>query len=81
MFGLLPGDCDVKLWFMAGGCEKFLKYFQNLLAQIRKRKEQGVDPSFIRDLTNGTLDGKFAAYVDPNDPSVVFVSQPELVIS
>lgn len=79
LFGLLPGDCTVKLWFMSGGCQKFLKYFISILGQIRKRKQEGADPAFVKDLMNGTLDSKFAAYVDPNDPSVVFVSQPEMV--
>ena len=64
---------------MSGGCQKFLKYFTSILGQIRKRKQEGADPAFVKDLMNGTLDSKFAAYVDPNDPSVVFVSQPELV--
>lgn len=63
---------------MSGGCQKFLDIFLQILPQIRKRKNDGADPNFIRDLTTGKLNSKYA-YVDPSDPTYVFVTQPQPV--
>ena len=39
--GSLPGDPEFKMWFMEGGCGKFLKSWRFLLTKIRKaQKEQ-----------------------------------------
>ena len=78
LFGL-PGLITVKLKFTSGGCGKFIECFSLLLGQIKERKELGPDPAFINDLVSGNLENRHAAFVDPNDPSVVFVSQPEVV--
>jgi len=80
LFNLIPGDAKVKLWFMSGGCQKFLDIFLQVLPQIRKRKADGADPGWIKDLTSGNLNSKYA-YVDPSDPTYVFVTQPQAVIS
>jgi len=75
LFNLIPGDAKVKIWFMSGGCQKFLDIFLQVLPQIRKRKSEGADPGWIKDLTSGNLNNKYA-YVDPSDPTYVFVTQP-----
>jgi len=31
----LPGNCEFKMWFMSGGCMKFLKTWRLLLHQVR----------------------------------------------
>jgi hypothetical protein len=33
---MLPGDANFKLWFMEGGCGKFLKSFRYVLREIRE---------------------------------------------
>ena len=78
LFNLIPADAKVKLWFMSGGCQKFLDIFLQILPQIRKRRAQGADPGWIKDLTTGKLNSQFA-YVDPSDPTYVFVTQPAFV--
>jgi len=75
LFNLIPADAKVKIWFMSGGCQKFLDIFLQILPQIRKRRAQGADPGWIKDLTTGKLNSQFA-YVDPSDPTYVFVTQP-----
>jgi len=72
---MLPGDSKIKIWFMSGGCQKFLNYFIQILKQVRARRQSGPDATFLKHLTSGTLDKHFG-YVDPSDPTTVFVTQP-----
>ena len=76
LYNLLPGDSSFKFWFKSGGCNKFLKCFCVVLDQIRKRKNQGPDPRFLNDVRDGSF-GQQEAFVDPNDPTTIFVTQPE----
>jgi len=32
----LPADAEAKIWFMEGGCGKFLKLFRHTLGKIRE---------------------------------------------
>lgn len=75
LFNLIPSPAKVKLWFMSGGCQKFLDVFLLILPQIRKKRQDGAE-NIIRDLNAGNLEKKYA-YVDPSDPSVIFVTQPQ----
>ena len=54
---------------------KFLKYFIQILKQVRANRNKGPDSIFMKHLNQGTLEKHFG-YVDPSDPSLVFVSQP-----
>jgi WW domain-binding protein 2 len=36
MFNSLPNDASVKIWFMEGGCGKFLKLFRATVGKIRE---------------------------------------------
>ena len=36
LFNSLPNDAEVKIWFMEGGCGKFLKLFRHTLGKIRE---------------------------------------------
>jgi len=47
-----------------------------MVATIRRNGKKGLDSKF----TNSIASGNFAkvAYVDPNDPSVIYLEQPEI---
>ncbi len=44
LFNSLPGDAEVKIWFMEGGCGKFLKLFRATLGKIRENSARGGPP-------------------------------------
>lgn len=80
LYGLIPCPAEFKFWFMSGGTGTFLPLFYNTTDQIRKRRDQGhagPDPRFIQCVAAGQL--RNVAYVDPNDPSTIFVQQPQQV--
>jgi len=35
LFNSLPNDAECKIWFMEGGCSKFLRAFRETLEKIR----------------------------------------------
>lgn len=76
---LLPGHCHFKFWFMKGGCDKFVKDLNQLIIGVRKYKNNMHTFVESSSLYNDIRSGKFAqqAYVDPNDPSHVFMQQPK----
>ncbi|KAM3146737.1 hypothetical protein pb186bvf_001267 [Paramecium bursaria] len=76
LYNLLPGKTHFKLWFQSGGCSTFLKLIVEVLRQIRQRRNQGQmgpDPRFINNLNH--TQGQ--AFMDPNDPSVFYMVQPD----
>jgi hypothetical protein len=44
LFNSLPSDAEVKIWFMEGGCGKFLKCFRYTLGKIRENPSRGGPP-------------------------------------
>lgn len=76
LFNLLPGEISFKIWFMKGGCGKFLHCLKAVLEQIRANRSRGPQNEFINSVRNGTFMQE-VAYFDPNDPSIVYVQQPE----
>jgi WW domain-binding protein 2 len=78
LYSLLPGDSHFKLWFTSGGCNTFLKLFCYVLDQVRKQSalRRGPDQAFLDSVRLGQL-GQNVAFVDPNDPTVIYVSQPQ----
>lgn len=74
LYGLIPSDAHFKLKFMSGGASTFLKLFYNIAHQIRHNRGRGPDQRFLETVSSGRL--REAAYMDPNDPSVLYVSQP-----
>ena len=38
LYGLLPDKAEIKLWFMSGGCDKFLRIFEYVSKEIHKQK-------------------------------------------
>ena len=43
--GSLPNDCQFKMWFMEGGCGKFLKSWRMILHQIRTAQQHQQQPA------------------------------------
>ena len=77
LYDLIPCPGSFKFWFMSGGTGTFLPMFYNIIEQIRKRRSSGhhgPDPRFVEYVANGNL--QRVAYVDPDDPSVIFIEQP-----
>ncbi|CAK69442.1 unnamed protein product (macronuclear) [Paramecium tetraurelia] len=77
LYNLLPGKTHFKLWFKAGGCDKFLRILVNVLTQIRKQRGSGQRVPDARMMENFAI-SQSQAFIDPNDPSVIYVQQPHL---
>lgn len=71
----VTGTVQVKLYFNEGGCATFLRVFFNAMDQIRRIPTAVPVAS---EFTQAVASGSFvqAAFVDPSDPSTVYVSQP-----
>lgn len=51
LFNSLPADAELKIWFMEGGCGKFLKCFRFTLAKIRENVgRQGPSMELLREV-------------------------------
>ena len=74
LFNLIPGDIKFKIWFTEGGCGTFVPNFLNLAASVRKNKS--VDQKVITSITTGLFAKN--AFIDPNDPSVIYLEQPQV---
>lgn len=70
--GSLPGTVHFKVWFMEGGCGTFVPSYLKMVASTRRNKQ--VDSRILNAIQNGTYSSM--AYVDPNDPSVIYLEQP-----
>jgi len=76
LHNLIPSDAEFKIWFMEGGCSKFLQGFRLTIKAIRAHSSHQGPP---QDLINTFQSSSFQqqiAYVDPNDPTTLYVSQP-----
>lgn len=76
----LQGPTTFKLTFRHGGCGTFLHSFLRLVAESRAAAQRNAAMAATA-FTQTVVSGQFQqqAYVDPNDPSVIFVSQPAAV--
>mmetsp|Transcript_76234 Transcript_76234/g.168371 ORF Transcript_76234/g.168371 Transcript_76234/m.168371 type:complete len:221 (-) Transcript_76234:94-756(-) len=68
---LLGGDTVFYLTFRSGGCNTFLQLLYPLLSEVQAQREQGP-------IAQAAQEGRLnqVAYVDPSDPSVLYLSQP-----
>eukprot|EP00930_Biecheleria_cincta_P076790 TRINITY_DN64008_c0_g1_i1.p1 TRINITY_DN64008_c0_g1~~TRINITY_DN64008_c0_g1_i1.p1 ORF type:complete len:242 (-),score=33.83 TRINITY_DN64008_c0_g1_i1:102-776(-) len=71
---LIGGDTLFYLTFRSGGCNTFLPLLFQLLADVQASQPQG---SVAQAAQEGRLNQ--VAYVDPSDPSVLYLSQPTAV--
>jgi hypothetical protein len=79
LYGLIPAPGHVKIWFTKGGCDKFLRLFDVAKGQVAQQLKQG-RMAHDNDFNQKIRTGFFAnnnAYQDPNDPTYVYVQQPE----
>jgi hypothetical protein len=74
--GGLPGPATFKLTFREGGCGTFLHFFLRALRELRGGR--GVLGGLA---SSGALRTESAAFVDPNDPTVIFVVQPVVPVA
>lgn len=79
------GDLTVRIDFVEGGVNTFLPTFNNVLLATRvqmeaeRRRAEDVPPMAISDTTPAASEyfpQSNMAFVDPNDPSRIFTTQP-----
>lgn len=76
LLNLLPGNIKFKIWFTQGGCGTFVPAFYNVVTSVRKNGNKGPDNKLISMVSTGVFAKN--AYLDPNDPSVIYYEQPEV---
>ncbi len=72
----LPGNINFKIWFMTGGCGTFAPAYLRMVASCRRNKGRGAEQSAYNFYQNSGQ--RKTAYIDPNDPSVIYLQQPEI---
>ena len=72
----LPGEINFKIWFMTGGCGTFAPAYLKMVASCRRNRGRGAEPSAYNSYQNAGQ--RKMAYIDPNDPSVIYLQQPEI---
>ena len=70
----LPGNIDFKIWLMNGGCGTLAPAYLKMVKSCRRNRGRGVEQTVINSYQSGKK-----AYIDPNDPSVIYLQQPEVV--
>mmetsp|Transcript_46542 Transcript_46542/g.122912 ORF Transcript_46542/g.122912 Transcript_46542/m.122912 type:complete len:220 (-) Transcript_46542:17-676(-) len=68
------GSAPFSLTFNAGGCGTFLPLFFRQMAELKEQSASAQAVSLAQAAQDGRLDQ--VAYVDPSDPSVLYLSQP-----
>lgn len=76
LYNLLPGTCNIKLWFTEGGCEKFLHIFSHVDKQIGEEIKSGRMNNNLNLNFNSGKFGQEFGYQDPSDPTVILTQQP-----
>ena len=72
----LPGNINFKIWFMTGGCGTFAPAYLKMVSSCKRNRGRGAEQSVINSYQNSG--NKKTAYIDPNDPSVIYLQQPEV---
>ena len=72
LMNLLPGDSHFKLWFYNGSTDTFIKFLSYINEHYKKIGEKYTENEQIRGLSTGNFNYK--AFIDPEDPSVVYVA-------
>ena len=70
----LPGNIDFKIWLMNGGCGTLAPAYLKMVKSCKRNKGRGAEQTVINSYQGGKK-----AYIDPNDPSVIYLQQPEVV--
>ena len=61
---------------MTGGCGTLAPAYLKMVASCKRNRGRGVETSVINSYQN--QGGRKTAYIDPNDPSVIYLQQPEV---
>ena len=72
----LPGNISFKVWLMNGGCGTFAPAYLKMVASCRRNRGRGAEQTVINSYQNAGK--RKTAYIDPNDPSVIYLQQPEV---
>ena len=72
----LPGKISFKIWLMNGGCGTLAPAYLKMVKSCRANSGRGAQQSVINSYQSKNK-GK-TAYIDPNDPSVIYLQQPEV---
>ena len=61
---------------MNGGFGTLVPVYMNLVISVRRNGNRGPEPKLLQNISTG----QFAktAFVDPNDPSVIYLEQPSV---
>ena len=78
LMNALPGIIKFKIWFMEGGCGTFAPTFLKMCRNVNRSKNRSVDQNVINQIQQGQYK---AAYVDPSDPSIMYLQQPQVNMS
>ena len=78
LMNALPGMIKFKIWFMEGGCGTFAPTFLKMCKNVNRSKNRSVDQNVINQIQQGQYK---AAYVDPSDPSIMYLQQPQVNMS
>ena len=72
----LPGIITFKVWLMTGGCGTFAPAYLRMVKSCRANRGRGAQQSVINSYQ--VPSGGKTAYIDPNDPSVIYLQQPAI---
>ena len=77
-FQLQLQPIEFKIWFTNTNCGTFVPAFFQLLDSLRQNQFKCHDKNLEKALQGGIFNIVFA--IDPNDPSIFFIGQPDIVI-
>ena len=72
----LPGNIYFKIWLMNGGCGTLAPAYLKMVNSCRRNRGRGAEQSVVNSYQNAG--NRKTAYIDPNDPSVIYLQQPEV---
>ena len=61
---------------MSGGCGTFATAYLKMVSSCKRNRGRGAEQSVINSYQNPS--NKKKAYIDPNDPSIIYLQQPEV---
>lgn len=75
LMNILPGDVEFYIYFTEGGVGTFIPSVMGLIANVRKNNNKGPDEKMLNNISTGIY--AKTAYIDPNDPSKIYLEQPK----
>lgn len=75
LMNILPGDVEFYIYFTEGGVGTFIPSVMSIIANVRKNNNKGPDEKMLNNISTGIF--AKTAYIDPNDPSKIYLEQPK----